>query len=89
MDTRLAQQFALVMAVVVVGQSLLGGHAVGETIENALLWGSFGWVVGAVVAVVITRLAREHVATLAGQAAEAAEADEKSQGRVLAAKASN
>lgn len=71
------------------GRGVWDGGLVGETIEQSFLVGAVGWVFGYVAAIVLSRLAVEHVAVLAGQTAEPAEQGPNSQDRISAPETNN
>lgn len=63
-------------------RGLLDGVTASEAFETALKIGGIAWGFGYAVAYVLDYLAHEHVAVLAGQTAEAAEAETISADRV-------
>lgn len=89
MAHRLAHQLALIATVIVLGRSIWNRTSVAETVELALSIGVICWMAGYVVAVVLNRLATEHVAALAGRTAEVAEQDPISPDRISAREMNN
>lgn len=82
--TRLANQIALVAALVVIAKSLLAGTSVVDTVEQGLLIGVVCWIGGYLSSGVLSRLAVEHVAALAGETAEVADVAANSPDRISA-----
>ena len=65
MSNRLAGEFALLAAAVLLGRGVWHGDRTAIVVESALWGGLCGWAAGLVAAAIIGRLAAEHAMTTA------------------------